>query len=293
MAEHAIAIPEPMPEDPESVVTALETAAIFGARGDASEALHWVRHAATSAGESGCDARALDLARAASDLTPSPPQVAERPRTLPAPPSHPPSAKLQLASSAEPRPATRPPPPSASRPHSPAPTVAAATGTSRPPASSAARPASARAPASVAPRAAQSVRPWPASSQRASVAPRPAAAASVRPSANASASASVRPALSHELDRAAAKYELDDAVPTPRSVPSPPPLPKEASAAAAVPAPALSGARNAARVCLIPGSEPGVFLTRVLADGATVPGGALEGYVILADPGADLLPGKD
>jgi hypothetical protein len=63
-------------------------------------------------------------------------------------------------------------------------------------------------------------------------------------------------------------------------------------AAAPVPASVLSGVRSAARVCLTPGSEPGVFLTRVLADGAPVPAGALEGYVILADPRADLLPGK-
>jgi hypothetical protein len=67
--ETALAFPEPLPEDPEVVATALETAGIFGVQGDVREAVRWVRRAAELAGDAGIDDRAFALARAAADLT--------------------------------------------------------------------------------------------------------------------------------------------------------------------------------------------------------------------------------
>lgn len=63
-----IDIPNPTKADTETVATALETAALFGAKGDGREAVHWLRRAAESAGEAGDDARALSLSRLAADL---------------------------------------------------------------------------------------------------------------------------------------------------------------------------------------------------------------------------------
>jgi hypothetical protein len=260
MAELAIAIPEPIAEDSENVVTALETAALFGARGDASEALRWVRTAATSAGESGRDSRALDLARAAADLTPALPEVAPRARSLPAPPSRPSSLPPPLPEAAPPASSPRPPPPSASRPeqharpsHAPRPWPVAS---ERP--STAARERS-----SVAPRASA------APSERSSVAPRAAAAPSER--------SSVAPrAVAAPSERASV---------TPRAL-----APNEHGGA--VPSESSAGARNAARVCVTPGSEPGVFLVRVLADGAPAPSASVEGFLVLADPQAKLFSNR-
>src|SRR5688572_3380153 len=64
-----LSLPEPTPTDPEVVATALETANIFGVQGDVKEALRWIRRAAELAGDAGDDDRALNLARAAADLT--------------------------------------------------------------------------------------------------------------------------------------------------------------------------------------------------------------------------------
>jgi hypothetical protein len=63
-----LTVPEPLPDDPEAVVTALETAEIFGKQGDVKEAVRWVRRAAEIAGDEGNDLRALNLARAIADI---------------------------------------------------------------------------------------------------------------------------------------------------------------------------------------------------------------------------------
>lgn len=65
----AIRIPEPSDNDPDSVATALETAALLVAKGELAEALRWVRRGAESASETGHDVRALALARAAAELS--------------------------------------------------------------------------------------------------------------------------------------------------------------------------------------------------------------------------------
>lgn len=69
MTQLAMDIPEPSSDDAESVVTALEMAAVFDAQGDAQEALRWVRRAAEAASDEGNDLRALMLARSVADLT--------------------------------------------------------------------------------------------------------------------------------------------------------------------------------------------------------------------------------
>lgn len=62
-------VPEPKPEDPEDVSWALSTAEAMWARGDHTEGIKWVRRAAEAASEAEDDGRALELAKAAADLT--------------------------------------------------------------------------------------------------------------------------------------------------------------------------------------------------------------------------------
>lgn len=106
--ETALAFPEPLPEDPEVVATALETAGIFGVQGDVREALRWVRRAAEYAGDAGNDDRAFALARAAADLTAN---LSERTESAPPPAANaaPPAQPANDAGSA--RVASAPPPP--------------------------------------------------------------------------------------------------------------------------------------------------------------------------------------
>jgi len=78
-----LTVPEPLPNDPEAVVTALETAEIFGKQGDLKEAVRWVRRAAEIAGDEGIDERALTLARAVADLNIS---ASQAPKPPPPPP---------------------------------------------------------------------------------------------------------------------------------------------------------------------------------------------------------------
>lgn len=83
------AILNPEPSDNEDVVSALETADIFWAKGDTSEALRWLKRAADTASDAGDDMRALAIARSVADLKSLPTQTAaEAPRmSRPPPPS--------------------------------------------------------------------------------------------------------------------------------------------------------------------------------------------------------------
>ena len=65
----SVAFPAPTSDDPDEVVIALETASTLWERGDTRDALRWLRRAAETAGEAGEDLRAVQLARAAADLT--------------------------------------------------------------------------------------------------------------------------------------------------------------------------------------------------------------------------------
>jgi hypothetical protein len=62
-------VPEERPEDPEDVSWALSTAEAMWARGDHLEGIKWVRKAAEAASDAEDDERALELAKAASELT--------------------------------------------------------------------------------------------------------------------------------------------------------------------------------------------------------------------------------
>lgn len=66
-------IPKVRDDDPEDVSWALSTAATQFARGDRAEALKWLRRAAEAASEAEHDKRALELAKAAAELTTAPP----------------------------------------------------------------------------------------------------------------------------------------------------------------------------------------------------------------------------
>jgi hypothetical protein len=153
--QHAIDIPAPAGADNETVSTALETAALFRAKGDGREAMRWLRRAAESAGEAGDDERALSLSRVVADLhdelehAPSPPAT-------PHPP--PPSARSAQPGASGFR-ASHPPPPSSrlSRPS------LSSTRASTPPRPSA-RPSYSRPP---------SVRPTPEAAAPSSVAASP------------------------------------------------------------------------------------------------------------------------
>src|SRR5207245_685786 len=84
----------------------LSTAATQWTRGDRIEALKWLRRAAEAASEAEKDTRALELAKAAADLTtPSMP-----------PPSRPPPVVTPKAPVAAPSSAKIPPSPASSRP---------------------------------------------------------------------------------------------------------------------------------------------------------------------------------
>jgi hypothetical protein len=61
--------PAPKPGDSDEVQLALETASALWSKGDAREALRWLRRAAETAGDAGDDLRAVGLARAAADLS--------------------------------------------------------------------------------------------------------------------------------------------------------------------------------------------------------------------------------
>ena len=111
-------IPKVRDDDPEDVSWALSTAATSFARGDRTETLKWLRRAAEAASEADRDARALEIAKAASEL--SPPS---------APPPRAPSSS-PVASSLPPRPPAKsapkhpPPKPAPKRPASGKPSAA-------------------------------------------------------------------------------------------------------------------------------------------------------------------------
>ncbi len=63
------AIPQVLPSDPEDVVWALQTAETLWKRDERSDAIVWLRRAATAAGEAELDERALELSKIAADLS--------------------------------------------------------------------------------------------------------------------------------------------------------------------------------------------------------------------------------
>jgi hypothetical protein len=89
----------PEPTDSEDVASALETADVFWTKGDADEAMRWLKRAAESASDAGNDDRALAIARTVADLKSAPARAVEVPiATHKLNPPPPPSATRQAPS---------------------------------------------------------------------------------------------------------------------------------------------------------------------------------------------------
>jgi hypothetical protein len=320
MTTPALALPEPLPEDPEVVATALETAGIFGVQGDVREAVRWLRRAAELAGDAGIDDRALELARAAADLTTN----AESPSTAPVAP--PPAA------AAPPPPPPPPPPILAAPPPPPPPPIQAAPRTSPPPKPS----------VSVSPivplnqvNDEQSGFAAPAREENV-VAPPSAAPSPVNGAPGLAPGASApRPAASNGAPRGlGVTTPLGSRSPLERTGETPPPTRFDKTLEAALPAevvheeppqvtvrypsgePPADGAaaewaataeptpdanlaqgtaallresrRRAVRASIEASQDPGVYIVRLLKNGEYAGSGAHEAMVVLVDPRADL-----
>lgn len=231
-------VPEAQPEDPEDVSWALSTAEAMWARGDHLEGIKWVRKAAEAASDAENDERALQLAKAASELAAliarrsrasmgdaqalaggAPPEPTAAPPKTPIS-NHPPSvapttSRMGNAPPIPPRDSgmpSAPPPPTAPVPSAPpvspmvaAPAPQAAVSPSRPP------PAMGR-PIGVGPRSVPPG-PIPLPSKAGGVAPRapqapqaPQAAAPTAPAATGPASgarAAPRPLVTNEAQKTA------------------------------------------------------------------------------------------
>src|SRR5262245_31735162 len=93
-------IPAPLDDDDEDVYLALSTAGTLWARGEHDDSLRWLRRAAETASDVDADARALELFKAAAEVTsriaamanaapaaapaPAPPAAAPAPPPVPA-----------------------------------------------------------------------------------------------------------------------------------------------------------------------------------------------------------------
>lgn len=324
----AIEIPAPTESDSETVATALETAAVFNAKGDTAEALRWLQRAAESAGDAGDDVRTLTLARTAADLnrslresgkaseSPAAAPESAAPRRLPKPPqrqnsslpasdeespfslSQRPEPVRIAAPSLAPPSSTRPPPPS-TRSVTPAPSRAAnvvsgVAGT-----------------ASVAPRQASfgtksslpSERRRPSSAAPGPVSQRPEPRPSWRtgPQVNGEVGAvdvveptSVRPRPSERAAQRAGVSIAQRSEAAPQSV-------AEENLRSDVEHVSLrppeqknikQRLRAAARVSVVASStEPGLYFVRVLEDGQSAPSSSTEALMVLLDPNSPLFSG--
>jgi len=289
------AIFNPEPSDNEDVVSALETADIFWAKGDTGEALRWLKRAADTASDAGDDMRALAIARSVADL-----------KSLPT-----------LAAAEAPR-MSRPPPPSAM----PRPTPAATGSTSNAPSEASevrrlptaspggdgaarvhtssapqkmppplppskalaqmAPPApSARAPTSPPPEASHTVPPTPAASHAVPFAP------TRSPSTDRMASVTPEPrsSASQQLPRVAAPSAVVSAEPVQRRSPPTSSLPKEPHRALTA-----STAFRGLAVFVKPQGRNGDKLEVILAKpGQAVPAGAESALLIPTRRGGRLL----
>jgi hypothetical protein len=249
----AIEIPTPTATDSESVVTALETAAVFQAKGDMPEAIRWLQRAAESAGDAGDDERTLSLARTAAELSRAIASNASN--------SQPPAA----SSPSQPRGLPKPPPRVSSlRP--PAEDDSAATPSRRP---EPGRSVPAPQPPSHRPLPPSTTRSQPSSPTRPSVTPE--ASTPSRPAAS-----SLRPSLNPPEK--------------PRSSVTPPPPAVDATTK---PSTGLTPRlRPTARVSVVPSpDEAGLFLVRVLDDQQPAASGSEEGLLVLVDPSSKLFAG--
>jgi hypothetical protein len=270
----AIDIPRPLSADNETVITALETAELFSAKGDTHEAVRWLRRAAESAGEAGDDARALALSRKAADLhealeaNPPPssaPRLSAAPASVPRPSAVPasvprPSAAPTSATAASPPPpsarVSKPPPLPPPLPSQPE--ASAASASPLPPQLLGAPPLPSQPAAGAAPSL-----PTPSTPP---VTPRP----SYPPPPSS------RPGFHPPVSRP----PLAQALPPPTST----------STVAAAPTPAPNGERHASRVSVTRSpTQHGVYEMRLLADGEPAPSDGSEGFLVMLDKNSTLL----
>jgi len=299
-------IPGPEPGDSESVVASLEAAAVFGARGDAAEALRWLQRAAESAGDSGDDHRTLALAQTLATL---------KGRVESSPPSSAGSsaegdddaeedAAPFLLESRAVMSSVRPPPPSSRAP---------GVGTPRPPPSAHQVEASNGTSVKGAPtlKSTPVAKNQPPAAASKAEPPMPNGAVLSPPSQPPASPRSLTPtrpvpsaAPSNAPARAGAgngRHPTPSAPPArvaPKSVtPSllgAPPAAAAAAARAGTPevlrAPGQPRARQAARVAVTKSlTERGLFFVRVLDEGQEPPSDAFEGMLVSGDPNITLL----
>ena len=170
----------PEPSDSEDVVSALETADVFWTKGDADEAIRWLKRASDSAMDAGNEMRGIAIMRSVADLKSAPARGAETPGPPP---------KM-----------SRPPPPSAIKAPSPPSSLDSRRGPPPLPSASGGDGVG-RSHASSAPQ--KGALPQPSAKTRDSVAP-PARHHSTAPPPAPSASAAAPPKRSPATDRMAA-----------------------------------------------------------------------------------------
>jgi hypothetical protein len=289
MSEPASVIPKSEAGDADDVSTALETASLLWAKGDAPESIRWIRRAAEAAGEAGNDMRALALARAAADLTSAEPaRQASKPPPLPVDPGVVTSAPAIGGVG----PAVAPTSGASSVGSF---SVAARSISNRPAAAAVPRASIATATHEPAPAARKSapLNAPPPPSARAQ--PREAEQPVQRPSASGmpAVNASVNPLVSKAL----AAGEQEEAAPKSARLSVPPSAHPSVTAAArkvsTSTAPAAPRGRQARRVAVRPSSdEKGLLLVRVLEEGQSVPSDAHEALLVGLESGATITSRK-
>jgi hypothetical protein len=279
--EPVLDIPEPEPSDSETVASSLETAAIFGAKGDRQEALRWVQRAVEFAGESGDDLRTLALAHTVATLSSRLNGAAESAPNAPTPPSRTSSSPtLTVEREEDATPLTLD-----SLPH-PAPPSSSPSATSTPPLPPSAR---ARPPTSVSvkpsvqpsmPAAPKSVSPSPPAVSKSTLSP--AGVTTPPTTASNGASNGSRPAAKSLIPSFLSTSPAAASGPK-----SPPPLPTSAAASVA---PTGRRARQAARVSVTRSlTERGLYFVRVLEEDQGCPDDAFEAMLVSNDPSQNLV----
>lgn len=271
--------PAPTPADPEDVVTALETAAIFAAKGDSTEAARWLGRAADFAILSGNGARAEILARSARALSEGAsgaPLDTQSVHPLPTPPPR--------------RASVRPMPPS-ERPHD------VDHGHSQPmllvrPASSTEAAPAVRA-SSLAPRASSA----PASNAAPALSKESQEVSAVREASPLSLAPpkpvqTAKPPTTAESPKSTPKPPATTLAENPKSTPKPAPS-RPAESPKSTPRPSLHHELHrpfrlqGARVSLAPSQGSSRFyVMKVLEEGEPVTPGEHEAFVVLVDPNA-------
>lgn len=306
-----LAFPAPEASDPEDVAWNLQTGGTMWARGDSHEAVRWLRRAAEAASDAGSDMRAVNLARAAADLTaalelppsivPPPPAPAPAPAPAPVPPAAAPAAQAspsQAATTPTPVPVSaRPMPPPVTPLSQDEATTPRPMPVSRPKAPPLSAPDEATVldyalPANVA----AHERRQPPPSRRP---PRSSPSAAPPPPLRSSPSAAPPPLRSSPGAEAPPTASSPQAAPPPPSRGSVSAVPQSnapatsRSSPSAAPGPMGIRPRQALRVAVTPSSDDkNLLLVRPLADDEALPAGAHEALLAALEPGVHLTSKK-